>query len=54
LLFLSHAAAQECVEPPDNLVSWWPGDGNARDIQGANDGTLQNGATLLKCAQTMG
>lgn len=46
MLFLSHAAAQECVEPPDNLVSWWPGDGNARDIQGANDGTLQNGATF--------
>lgn len=35
-----------CVEPPDNLVSWYPGDGNAFDIQGANDGTLQNGATF--------
>ncbi len=34
------AAAQVCVPPPSGLVSWWPGDGDAADIQGANDGTL--------------
>ena len=28
------------------MVSWWPGDGNASDIQEANDGSLQNGATF--------
>ena len=28
------------------MVSWWPGDGNANDIQGGNNGTLQNGATF--------
>src|SRR5262245_30842976 len=28
------------------LVSWWPGDGNADDIQGGNSGRLQNGATF--------
>jgi hypothetical protein len=28
------------------MVSWWPGDGNADDIQDDNDGTLQNGATF--------
>jgi hypothetical protein len=28
------------------LVSWWPGDGNANDIQSSNHGTLQNGATF--------
>ena len=33
-----------CVPPPAGLVSWWPGDGNANDIQGSNTGTLQNGA----------
>jgi hypothetical protein len=38
------ATAQDCVEPPAGLVSWWPGDGNADDIQGGNDGTLMNGA----------
>jgi hypothetical protein len=35
-----------CVPPPPNMVSWWPGDGTATDIQGANNGTLQNGATF--------
>ncbi|MBI4590387.1 MAG: LamG domain-containing protein [Candidatus Rokubacteria bacterium] len=27
-------------------MSWWPGDGDANDIQGDNDGTLQNGASF--------
>ncbi len=35
-----------CVTPPSGLVSWWSGDGNATDIVDANDGTLQNGATV--------
>src|SRR3989304_6013682 len=36
----------QCVAPPSDLVSWWPGDGNANDIIDANQGTLQNGATF--------
>ena len=40
------AEAQSCVSPPAGLVSWWPGDGNAQDIVGSNDGTLENGATF--------
>jgi hypothetical protein len=39
-------SSQTCVPPPTNLVSWWPEDGNADDSVGANDGTLQNGATF--------
>jgi hypothetical protein len=35
-----------CVEPPPSLVSWWPGEGSAEDIQGSNDGTLNNGAAF--------
>ena len=35
-----------CVNPPSGLVSWWPGDDNANDIKGSNNGTLQNGATF--------
>jgi hypothetical protein len=35
-----------CVMPPANLISWWPGDGNANDIQNGNNGTLQGGATF--------
>jgi hypothetical protein len=41
-----NAFAQVCVAPPSNMVAWWPGDGNANDIAGANHGTLQNGATF--------
>jgi hypothetical protein len=43
---VSFAAAHTCVEPPSGLVRWWPGDGDADDIVGANHGTLQNGATF--------
>jgi hypothetical protein len=28
------------------VVSWWPGDGDAHDIQGGNNGTLENGAAF--------
>ncbi len=35
-----------CTPPPPNMLAWYPGDGNADDIQGNNDGTLQNGATF--------
>jgi N-acetylneuraminic acid mutarotase len=35
-----------CVAPPSNMVSWWPGDGDANDIQDSNNGTSQNGATF--------
>jgi hypothetical protein len=40
------AGPQTCTQPPSGLVSWWPGDGNANDIQDGNDGTLQNGAAF--------
>jgi len=40
------AAAQICVEPPAGLVGWWPGDGNANDITGTNNGTLQGNVTF--------
>src|ERR1039458_10709283 len=32
--------ATECVPPPSGLVSWWPGNGNANDIQDGNNGNL--------------
>jgi len=32
--------------PTDGLMSWWPGNGNALDIIGPNDGTLENDATF--------
>src|SRR4029077_12775157 len=33
-----------CVTPPSGMVSWWPAEGDANDIQDGNDGTLENGA----------
>ncbi len=40
----------QCVPAPSGLVSWWDADSvsgtTAFDIQGGNDGTLQNGATF--------
>ena len=35
-----------CTAPPAGLVSWWPGDGNALDIVGGNNGVLSNGVTF--------
>ena len=35
-----------CAPPPAGMAAWWPGDGNANDIVGGNNGTLQNGATF--------
>ena len=32
-----------CTPPPAGLVSWWPGEGNANDIIGGNNGTLHGG-----------
>ena len=44
LTLASHAVAQTCLPPPAGMVSWWPGDGQANDIQDGNHGTLQGGA----------
>jgi hypothetical protein len=39
------AGAAGCSSVATNVVGWWPGDGNATDIVGTNNGTLQGGAT---------
>ena len=41
-----YESTSQCVSPPAGLVSWWPGEGNANDIVGANNGTLVNGASF--------
>jgi CSLREA domain-containing protein len=40
--------AAACDTPPAGMVAWYPGDGNADDVQGPTfeSGTLQNGATF--------
>jgi hypothetical protein len=45
-LCLAHSTRAQCTTPPSGLVSWWPGDGNANDIVGVNDGTLQGNVTF--------
>jgi hypothetical protein len=40
-----HVSAADCQPAPSGLIGWWPGEGNANDIIGANNGTLQGGAT---------
>ena len=37
--------APSCLTPTTGLSGWWPGDGNANDIAGANNGALQGGGT---------
>jgi hypothetical protein len=39
-------SAPVCAPPPSDLVSWWPGDDNANDIAGGNNGSLVGGATV--------
>jgi len=47
LLFNStQLSAQTCTTPPAGMVAWFPGDGNANDIQGGNNGTPNGGITF--------
>src|SRR5881398_3641668 len=41
------ALAQTCATPPAGLAAWFPGDGNALDLQGGDSGTLFGGATTV-------
>ena len=43
---LFQKAPTSCVDVGSQPMSWWPGDGNARDLVGTNHGTLRNGATF--------
>jgi hypothetical protein len=36
-----------CTTPPTGMIAWYPGDGNANDLIGVNDGTLEGGATFV-------
>src|SRR5438477_12652181 len=38
--------AQTCVAPVSGITAWWPGDGDATDAVGTDNGTLQNGASF--------
>jgi hypothetical protein len=36
-----------CIGPPANLIAWYPGDGDASDIQHANDGILVGNTSFV-------
>lgn len=38
--------SQSCVEPPSDLLSWWPADGNVDDITGSNHGSFTGNQTF--------
>ncbi len=40
------ATVTNCIPAPPGLVGWWPGNGNAADLVGGNNGSLINGATF--------
>src|SRR6266850_2812372 len=44
-LLAAQPVAADCLSSTDGLLGWWPGDGNANNIFGTNNGTLQGGAT---------
>ncbi len=40
------SAVAVCTPPPADLISWWPGEGDALDRAAVNDGVAENGATF--------
>jgi hypothetical protein len=46
LLATNHADVQTCTPPPPNIISWWPAEGNANDLEGNNNGTLEGSTTF--------
>lgn len=45
-IYASASPELSCIEPPAGMIGWWPGDGNANDIQGSSPGSI-NGEVLF-------
>src|SRR5438045_1087547 len=43
--FSCQIEAANCTPAPTGLIGWWPGDGTANDLLGANNGLLLGGAS---------
>ncbi len=54
LYYQPQASAQDCADPPPDLVSWWTGDGNGSDLQGEHDGTLHGDVAAAFPGQVAG
>src|SRR5215472_14362233 len=46
MVIAASVQAQGCDPAPSGLVGWWPAEGNANDIAGANNGTLLGDVTF--------
>jgi len=44
-LLANSATAQSCIDPPDGVIGWWPGDGNSIEILEGLHGVALNGAS---------
>jgi Lysophospholipase L1 and related esterases len=42
--YIGQIEAATCTPAATGLIGWWPGDGNANDLIGANNASLQGGA----------
>jgi hypothetical protein len=47
IAFTLRLASAQCDPPPSGIIAWWPGDGNANDITGTNNGILQNAVSFV-------
>ena len=43
----SYTIAATCINPPSDLVSWWPGDGDANDIIDGNNPSAESGVSFV-------
>jgi len=50
---LCPAPATTCTQPPSGMMGWWPGDGNAKDIKGTNNGIV-SGSTYASAKVQQG
>lgn len=45
--FVYVSAQPSCIAPPTGMIGWWPGDGNANDIQGISSGTINGAVSFI-------
>jgi len=46
VLLTPMACSNHCAAAPSNMMAWWTGDGNAKDVAGGSHGTLRAGPSV--------
>lgn len=44
---IANSAGPACTPPPSAMLAWYPAEGNANDIKGGNNGTLNGGVSFI-------